>query len=337
MPLAVHSRRFDGAGSFAARSLFGQAGRPATLVAIGNFDGVHRGHRCVLGAAVESARRLDLVPLVLTFHPHPAIVLGRRPQAVLTPLDRKVELLCRFDDSLCVVVEPFTLELGAMTPRQFVERLLVGQLGAKVVMVGDNFRFGHDRAGDFPTLAALGAEVGFEARSTPLAGDETGAFSSSRARAAVAAGDLADVEHVLGRPHAVSGVVVRGDGRGRSIGVPTANLDEVVEALPPNGVYSCLVDELDDEGHATAIATGAANIGVRPTVAAGFSVEAHLFDFDRELYGRRLRLHFVGRLRDERKFAGLPELKQQIERDIARARAELADRKPSPDADGAWY
>jgi riboflavin kinase/FMN adenylyltransferase len=314
MPLAVQSRRFDGAGSFAARSPFSQAGRPATtLVAIGNFDGVHRGHRCVLGAAVESARRLDLVPLVLTFHPHPAIILGRRPQPALTPLDRKVELLCRFDESLRVVVEPFTLELGAMTPRQFVERLLVGQLGAKVVMVGDNFRFGRDRTGDFPTLAALGAELGFEARSTPLAGDETGAFSSSRARAAIAAGDLADAEHVLGRPHALSGV-------------------------PPNGVYTCLVDELDGEGrHGSAIASGVANIGVRPTVAGGFSVEAHLFDFDRELYGRRLRLHLVGRLRDERKFAGLTELKQQIERDVTAARAALAGRRPAPDAGGAWY
>jgi riboflavin kinase/FMN adenylyltransferase len=298
------------------------------LVAIGNFDGVHLGHRAVLGAASAEARALGLSVVVLTFHPHPAEVLGRGVQAVLTPLERKVELLCALDPALRVVVEPFTKELAAMSPRAFVEELLVAALGAEVVVVGQNFRFGHDRIGDLPLLTTLGDQFGFEARVEPLSQDSAGPISSSRIRAAIAAGDLASAERWLGRPHAVSGVVVRGDGRGRTIGVPTANLDGVVEATPPHGVYACLVDRLGEggDGGPERLATGVANIGNRPTVAAGFSVEAHLHDFDGDLYGARLRLHLVERIRDERKFESIEALVTQIRRDIETARVATRGR-----------
>lgn len=322
-------RRIDGARSGGVRL-------GPTLVAIGNFDGVHLGHRAVLQAAGAEARAKGLRLCVLTFHPHPSEVLGRGRQAVLTPLDRKVELLTRLDDALTVVVEPFTLELARSTPREFAKDLLVEQLGAKVVVVGQNFRFGHQRAGDLALLSELGGELGFAARAEALAGDVQGPFSSSRVRAAVAGGDVVEAARLLGRPHAVSGTVARGDGRGRTIGIPTANLEGIVEALPPHGVYACLVDRLDSDGRARVLGTAAMNLGVRPTVAAGYSVEAHVHDFDGDLYGARLRLHFVARLRDEMKFSSVEDLVHRIRADVASARAATSACAPDPAASGAW-
>ncbi len=290
-------------------------------------------------AGVERAARHGLSPLVLTFYPHPADVLGRgRRVPTLTGIERKVELITRIDPALRVVVEPFTVELSRMTPRQFAEELLVQQLGARIVIVGDNFRFGHNRAGDLAALVELGRELGFEAGAEALVGDAHGAFSSTRVRELISAGDMRGAAVVLGRPHSISGVVVRGDQRGRSIGVPTANLDQVGEALPPGGVYACVVDRLDDEESATILGRGVANIGMRPTVGGTrLSIEAHLLDFDSDLYGARLRVHLVERLRDEVRFSGLDELKHQIARDIAAARPILDAISPDSEAQGAWF
>lgn len=325
------SRRVDG-----ARALLAKPG--TTLVAIGNFDGVHLGHRAVIRSGVEKAATRGLSPLVLTFHPHPSEVLGRGRRApVLTGIDRKVELITRIDPALRVVVEPFTLELSKMTPRQFAEQLLVGQLGASVVIVGDNFRFGHNRAGDLGTLVELGRELGFEAGAEPLIGDDIDAYSSTRVRELIAAGDLRGAAGVLGRPHSLSGVVVKGDQRGRTIGVPTANLGDVDEALPPNGVYACVVDRIEGDG-ATALAGGVANIGNRPTVdGIRLSIEAHLLDFDADLYGAHLRAHLLERLRDEVRFSGLEALKEQIARDIAAARPLIEATAPDLAAGDAWF
>jgi riboflavin kinase / FMN adenylyltransferase len=315
-----------------------QLGAPpsTTLTVIGNFDGFHRGHQAVLASSVVEAERRGLRPVVLTFDPHPTEVLGGAPAPVLTTLERKVELINRFDRRIAVVVQPFTLELSQKTADEFVRQLVVLELGARVVIVGENFRFGHQRSGDFGRLVELGRELGFEARAEELTGDAQGAYSSTRARAALAAGELTAVEAVLGRPHSLSGTVVRGDGRGRSIDVPTANLSGVVEALPPFGVYACLVDRLTDDGPRV-LGAGVANIGVRPTVQAGFSVEAHLFDFAEDLYGQRLRLHLVDHLRAEQRFSGLDALVAQIRQDIVTAREVVAKRSPSPDAAPAWY
>jgi riboflavin kinase/FMN adenylyltransferase len=252
----------------------------------------------------------------------------------LTKLERKLELLDRYHPELTIVVEPFTLELAQRTPAEFAERLLSRALSARRVVVGKNFRFGHNRAGDLGALAELGAALGFEARPELLHGDESGAYSSTRIRDALRAGDLELAERMLGRPHAISGKVVPGAGRGRTIGVPTANLAGVAEALPPYGVYACLVDEVSADG-ARVLGTAAVNIGERPTLGAGFSVEAHLFDSSADLYGRELRLHLVAHLREERRFDGLPALKTQIQRDLINARRVLAGRTPA--AAPAWY
>jgi len=300
---------------------------------IGNFDGVHLGHRAVLETCSAEARALGLASVALTFDPHPSVVLGRGALPVLTPLERKLELLGRACPGLTVVVEPFTRALAGLSPAAFAERMLAGSLGARIVVVGKNFRFGLGRSGDLGTLEELGRTLGFEARAETLRGDTDGVYSSSRVRAALAAGELTTAERLLGRPHALSGMVVRGAGRGRTIGVPTANLADVPEALPPYGVYACVVDRLDASG-ARALARGVLNIGERPTVGAGFSVEVHLFDFEGDLYEQRLRLHLCARLREERCFDGVDALRAQIERDMAAARTALSEREPTGDA---WY
>jgi riboflavin kinase/FMN adenylyltransferase len=226
-----------------------------------------------------------------------------------------------------VAVEPFTMELASWTPEQFASDLLAKRLSTRAVVVGRNFRFGHKRAGDFDTLVALGSSHGFEAVAAEVAGDEEGPFSSTRVRDAIAAGEVERAAHVLGRPHALTGVVEHGDARGRTIGFPTANLGGVAEMLPAHGVYAVRVTrEVAREGGSEAATTngGVMNLGVRPTVdGMSLRIEAHLFDFDADLYGETLRVDLVARLRGERKFAGIDELKAQIAKDAETARKAL--------------
>jgi riboflavin kinase / FMN adenylyltransferase len=314
--------------------------RESRAVAIGNFDGVHRGHQAVLASVAADAHRQGLKPCVLTFSPHPRSVLGRPVPPVLTCLDRKRELIHRIDPTIDVRVWRFDLEFASRSPEEFATSVLHDALEAAVVVVGHNFRFGRDRAGGFDDLAALGDKLGFETRSHDLVGDDVGAWSSSRIRGAIAHGELADAERMLGRPHMLSGIVVSGDRRGRTLGFPTCNLAEVEEALPPFGVYAVLVDRLDAsaEGGAVVLATGVANIGVRPTVGDETipRIEVHLFDLDADLYGARLCVHLVAQLRAEQRFDGLDALRAQIARDATAARARLEGVKPDPAAAGAW-
>lgn len=310
----------------------------STLVFIGILDGVHRGHQAVLAESGADSRRLGLAPMVLTFYPHPVTALGRPAPAILTTNERKVELIKRVDPTIEVLIQPFDAAFAAQTPEEFAQNFLAQRLRARHVIVGHNFRFGCGRTGDPAELTRLGAALGFETRTHPLVGDERGTWSSTRVRAAIAAGDLEDAERMLGRPHMISGVVVRGDQRGRTIGFPTCNVASIEEALPPFGVYAVLVDQVGESG-ARALARGVANVGVRPTITPGEtrpSVEAHLFDIDQDLYGARLRVHLMKRLRAERRFDGLDALKAQIALDARDARDVLADLAPHPDAGGGW-
>jgi riboflavin kinase/FMN adenylyltransferase len=314
-----------------------------TLCAIGNFDGVHRGHVEVLSRAAREAELQGAAPVALTFDPPPAVVLGRSPPVLLTTLERKIELIAEAVPAIRVIVKTFDRELAEHTAEQFAAKVLVGELHAVCVVVGENFRFGRAREGDLATLKKLGEKLGFTAHSTDIVGDAKGPWSSTRVRGAVAAGDLEDVGTVLGRPHAVSGTVVRGDQRGRTLGFPTANLAGVEELVPPHGVYAVLVERLDRPGVPRALARGVANIGVRPTVGGGPSIEAHLLDFqppneaDRDLYGARLRFYFVAYLRGEQKFPSLDALRAQIAADAAAAKGLLAARMPVPGGRGGWY
>ena len=292
-------------------------GTGPSAVVIGNFDGVHRGHQAVLKQARALADAEKVRCVVLTFDPHPSEVLGRGAPPRLTSIPRRIELLKRYGADH-VAIEPFTKELAAWTPEQFVDDLLASKLEARAVVVGRNFRFGNKRAGDFDTLARLGAKLSFEAVAAEVAGDAEGPFSSTRIRDAITAGDVARAADLLTRPHRITGVVEHGDARGRTIGFPTANLGGVVEMLPAHGVYAVRVVRGDEEHR------GVMNIGVRPTVdGMSLRIEAHLLDFEGDLYGETLHVDLVERLRGEQKFAGLAELKAQIAKDAEDARKAL--------------
>jgi riboflavin kinase/FMN adenylyltransferase len=300
---------------------------PSVLV-IGNFDGVHHGHQAVLHQAVDHARSLGIAANVLTFDPHPAGVVGGGAPQRLTTLERRAELVSDLGIER-MYVRRFDPAFAAWQPDRFARDLVVGALRAKIVVVGENFRFGAKRAGDLTLLRNLGSALGFGVLVHAVASDARGRYSSTRAREAVVAGDLDEVRRVLGRPHSVSGVVAHGDERGRTIGIPTANLEGITELLPPHGVYAVAVDRHDDaRGTFLPLARGVTNIGVRPTVAGRgkLTVETYLLDFDDDLYDARLRVHFVARLRDEKRFGSLDELKAQIARDVADARMTFSER-----------
>jgi riboflavin kinase / FMN adenylyltransferase len=293
---------------------------PSVLV-VGNFDGVHRGHQAVLRQAVEDARSAGLSPCVLTFDPHPGAVVGRGAPPLLTTIEHRAELVGELGVAR-MYVRRFDREFAAWSPERFARELVAEGLRARVVVVGENFRFGAKRAGNLPLLKELGAQLGFEARVHAVAADSRGRFSSTRAREAVAAGDVDEAKNVLGRAHSVTGTVARGDERGRTINFPTANLGGVAELCPKNGVYAGDVDVRKQEsGSFARLGRGVTNVGVRPTVGGNdLRVETYVLDFSGDLYGKTLRVHFTVRLRDETKFGSLDELREQIARDVRAAR-----------------
>ncbi len=312
---------------------------PCALV-VGNFDGVHQGHAAVLREAVQLARARGLATSVLTFDPHPASVVGKGAPPLLTTPERRAELMAGLGVEH-VWVRRFDAAFAGWSPERFARQLVHQALGARLVVVGQNFRFGSRRAGNLEMLRAMGAELGFEVRVHAIASDARGPFSSTRVREAIGAADLDEATHVLGRPHELSGVVAHGDHRGRTLGFPTANLEGVPEMLPADGVYATRVFRIgevapgDGAGDgaggepgvaavAEPLAGGVTNIGVRPTVGGGRrTIETHLLDFSGDLYGARLRLSLVARLRPERRFDGLDALKAQIAVDASAARARL--------------
>jgi riboflavin kinase/FMN adenylyltransferase len=300
-----------------------QAATPCVLV-IGNFDGVHRGHQAVLREAVTQAKATGLGASVLSFDPHPGAVVGTGAPPLLTTLERRAELVGELGVDR-VYVRRFDAAFAAWQPERFARDLVSRALEAQVVVVGENFRFGARRAGDLELLRELGAKLAFGVKVSAVARDARGPYSSTRAREAVRAGDLDEVRNVLGRPHALTGTVVHGDERGRTIGVPTANLSPPPELLPPNGVYAVMAERRDAaSGAYVPLGQGLTNVGVRPTVGGGkLSVETFLLDFTGDLYDAGLRIHLVARLREEKKFGSLADLKAQIARDVADAKVAL--------------
>ena len=292
------------------------------VVALGNFDGVHLGHQVVLRRAVEEGRRRDMKVVAATFHPHPRAVLGTGdPPKLLTPLELRSEMLFRYGaDEVWVI--PFDAALSRKSPEQFVRDVLVGEGGAGVVVVGENFRFGHKAAGDFEDLLKLmreagGTAVGVQVRGAGMEGE----ISSTRIRALVCGGDVTEAAGLLGRPYLLRGEVVVGDKRGRSIGFPTANvLPDVDAVIPARGVYAGFV-RLGEEEHAACT-----NVGVAPTFGRAESrVEAYLLDFEGDLYGRVVDVSFTKHIREERRFSGIHELTEQIRRDVDEARVVAKD------------
>jgi len=287
---------------------------PLSVVAPGNYDGVHLGHRALLAAARSLAGGFARV-VVLTFDPHPAQLLApERAPALLTTMARRVELL-RALGADHVEVATFDRAFAAQSASEFIEDVLRRRLNARGVVVGPDFRFAKGRGGDISTLR----EAGLDVRTVDAVQVDGAVVSSTRIRAAIRDGAVADAARLLGRVHDVAGEVIEGDKRGRTIGFPTANLACEPALLPADGVYSVVA-----RGPSGELLRGVANLGVRPTVGAGRSVEAHFFDFDGDLYGQTLRVGFVSRLRGEKKFDGLDALVAQIRADADRARSELA-------------
>ncbi|HXK09610.1 MAG TPA: bifunctional riboflavin kinase/FAD synthetase [Vicinamibacteria bacterium] len=295
-------------------------GWPVPAVTVGNFDGVHLGHQALVASAVRQARAGGGVSVVLTFDPHPARVVrpGHAP-APLTTLDQKAELLGGLGvDRLAVL--PFDAAVAGLGPEAFAREVLVETLGARHVVVGESFRFGRGREGDALGLRALGGRLGFEVDAIPPVVAAGEPVSSSRVRRALARGDVREARLLLGRPYFVDAIVVRGDGRGRRIGVPTANLAPENEMAPARGVYAARC-RVPDGRWAGAVV----NLGHRPTFGGGpVTVEAHLLDFEGDLYGARVRLEFHGRVRGEQRFDGAEALVARIHQDVAEARALLS-------------
>ncbi len=283
-----------------------------TAIAIGNFDGVHLGHQHVVRELAQLAAEsgITIRPAVLTFDPHPAAVVGSGAPALLTTVEDRARWLGKAG-ARDVFVQQFDLAFAALSPAEFVDQLLV-PLGAKAVMLGENFRFGAGRAGDVKQLGLLGQTRGFSVHVHSLAADDEGPFSSTRARQALERGDVAAAARVLGRPHLFSGRVVEGQKLGRQLGFPTANLADVAQMLPKGGVYAVVVE---------GVGNGVLNIGYRPTVSGErkLSVEVHILDYVGDLYGQTLRVSTLSRLRDEQRFLSMDDLVAQIGRDIVAA------------------
>jgi riboflavin kinase/FMN adenylyltransferase len=293
-----------------------------TVVTVGMFDGVHRGHRVLLDRVAAEAAARGLPAGAVTFDRHPLEVLrpGSQPP-LLTTLDRKVALLGEAGMDF-VLVLAFTQELSMVTAEAFATGVLLDGLHARAVVVGENFRFGHKAAGDAALLAALGRPLGVEVVAVALRADGGEPLSSTRIRAELARGDVGAAARLLGRPYAVDGVVVEGDGRGgRLLGVPTANLAVAPGiAVPANGIYAGHLTE-ETEGVRRPAAT---SVGVNPQFNTGFRVEAHVLDFDGDLYGRRVAVSFEHRLRGEAAFPSVEELIAQMREDIRQARRLLS-------------
>lgn len=301
------------------RALFRPLARPA--VALGNFDGVHAGHQVLFRRAVEAAARIGGDSVVYTFEPHPAQVLAPSlAPPLITNLERKLELIAGCGIDVCIV-EPFTPELASMPPEAFL-RILTDVLGAAEVVVGYDFTFGRKRAGTVPQLEAFGKTHGFETHVVRPVTVQGIVASSTKVRDFALQGKLDGARLLLGRDFDVDGRVVRGAGRGRQIGVPTANVAVPAEQLLPKpGVYAVRARLLGDDRELM----GVANLGTNPTFveAGSLSLEVHIFDFERDIYDQRIRVAFVERIRGERRFGGVGELVEQIESDVARAREIL--------------
>lgn len=301
-------------GSLTAR------GSPSPAVTIGNFDGVHRGHQALVRAAAEWARSQGRDTIVLTFDPHPVSVVDpARAPATLVTLEQKAELVEALGVDRLVVV-PFDEHLAVRPPEEFARLVLAGALRAGRVVVGESFRFGHGRAGDVAELSELGRTLGFEVQALAPVLHDGRPISSSRVRRVLSDGEVEEARVLLGRPYFIDGRVAVGERRGRTLGFPTANLDSDNETLPALGVYAARCRVPSGRWEPAVV-----NVGTRPTFGERpVSVEAHLIDFQGDLYGADVRLAFHARLRGEQRFSGPEALVTQIRQDLARARDLLA-------------
>ncbi len=298
------------------------AALPPVALTIGNFDGIHRGHQAMLERLAREARKRALMSCVLTFEPHPREFFS--PQAAptrLASLREKYELLAARGVERLHVLR-FDKAFAALPPEVFIERVLVGRLKARWLLIGEDFRFGARRAGDIGLLKNLAGRFGYELQAMPTVMRAGARVSSSTVRAALAAGNLAAAEELLGRPYSISGRVVHGDKLGQKLGFATANVQMKHNRPPLTGIYAARV-----HGVGAAPRPAVASLGVRPTVtASGRAVlEVHLLDFSGDLYNEHVRVEFLHKIRDEEKYPDLETLKAQIARDCEAAKSFLLE------------
>lgn len=311
------------------RDVTGPCVAPAgSVIAVGAFDGLHLGHQGLLAEVCRRASELGGTPAAVSFEPLPRAFFSRRPLPRLASVREKIEGLDAAGMRHLLLLR-FNAALTAMGAGDFVRRVLVGRMGVREVWVGGDFRFGHKRGGDFALLESMGRELGFAARAMPAVRIDGERVSSSRIRECLAASDFQAVRTLLGRPFAISGHVAHGNRLGRELGYPTANVRLGRRVSPVNGVFAVRVSVAGDNG----TYPGVASLGVRPTVneVPEPLLEVHLFDFDGNLYGRRIEVAFVAKLRDEEKFDGVDALVAQMHDDAATARRMLGMREaPQP-------
>lgn len=288
-----------------------------TVATIGNFDGVHLGHQKIIQRVVESAKQLQVKSTVICPEPLPReFFLGEKAPARLTPFRDKFTEISKLgvDQFLCLY---FNQKMSDMTATDFIQDILVKGLQVNLLKVGDDFQFGHQREGNFEMLLQMGIKHGFEVLNTSTLRDNDDRISSTLIRQALNDDDLDRVEELLGRPYSMGGRVIHGEKRGRQLGFPTANVSVARRISPVRGVYAVEVCGITDHS-----LPAVANIGTRPTVGGtGFLVEAHLFDFDGDLYGKRIEVVLRHKIRDEKKFDSLDELVKQITHDKQTAQA----------------
>lgn len=293
-----------------------------SLVTVGTFDGVHLGHQSIIKYLVERARKHDAVSVALSFDPHPREVLRNQPVPLLTTIEERAQVFESLGLDRFIVI-PFTLAFAGTRADSFVTDVLVSRIGLREVVIGYDHGFGKGREGDSTLLRALGKEHGFTVDVIPAQVLEKDVVSSTRIREALTdEGDVALASKLLGRTYGLSGTVVKGDGRGRTIGYPTANIavDDDRKVIPKRGVYAVKVQVDGESRHYE----GMLNIGFRPTFEGeDLRIEVHLFDYDGRLYDRQITVAFYERIRDEKKFSSVDELIQQLSRDKERCRAEL--------------
>ncbi len=292
-----------------------------SILSIGNFDGVHLAHREICRFIREEAALRGGQSVILTFEPHPlSVIAPERQPPLMTTLEEKLARL-EAQSVDAVVIEKFTRRLAQTEARDFVREIVAEGLNASLVVIGFNFRFGKGRAGNVELLRREGARAGFETRVLPPYMFEGSRVSSTEIRKLLRSGAVEEAARLLAQPHLVEGRVVRGDGRGRQIGVPTANLECPAVLIPENGVYACWAQIGGREGRRR---PAVANIGNRPTFGKKrLTLEVHLLDWRGDLYGKSVRVAFVSRLRAEKKFSGAEELVAQIRADMEAGRKKL--------------
>ncbi len=291
------------------------------VVTSGTFDGVHLGHQKILSRLNQVAKLTAGQSVVITFYPHPRSVISTDNQIVklLSTLDEKIELLENSGVNHLLII-PFTREFSELSSQEFIQKILIETIGTKTLVIGYDHRFGKNREGGFDFLKANKEKYGFDIEEISRQDIENVGVSSSKIRQALEEGDVPSADHFLGRNYSVSGLIVKGKQLGRTIGFPTANIQvrEIAKLIPSDGVYAVKVH------YNQRVFGGMLNIGNRPTVDGTYqTIEVNIFDFDQEIYGENLKVEFLQKIRDEKKFNGLDELKAQIAKDKITCRGIL--------------